>query len=32
MAELVAAREVAVSRHKEASDQRRWIVAVAKYA
>jgi len=32
MAELVAAREVAVSRHKEGSDQRRWIVAVAKYA
>jgi hypothetical protein len=32
MAELVAAREVAVCRHKEGSDQRRWIVAVAKYA
>jgi hypothetical protein len=32
MPELVAAPEVAVCRHKEGSDQRRWIVAVAKYA
>lgn len=29
---LVAAREVAVCRHKEGSDQRRWIVAATKCA